>query len=409
MAETKITERFEFLTDVMVSYSGKEQRMQLRDSPRHFVSYNYDAMSAIEAQWLKAQVRTRSTDIYYIPMWQNVSYLSDDFKTGEALYIEKEFMFNFRHCDAIEIYVNDTVVDSQNIQKIVYGYGDGIIYLKNGLGEYLYKKNTYIMPMYRCVTQASDEISYPFSNGLSTVMNFRELISEPTIEIPNKYLNDYVYDIEGFNRYNLPTVVDNREVFLYEPQWLEDSIAMNVGKNMAEVDNLSGISKYDLKNTKSYDSYTIDILLPNKHMINNIIKFFFRACGRYKSFYAPSWVNDFNLVADINEKNNFIYIDMNFIYKYYANNARNKKIVIFTKAYSSYIFDVIGYTTGTIGKKTYGKIVLSKPVGINIAKEHVAMISFLNLVRFDADELRLDYESNVVANTSVTLKEVDDI
>ena len=37
------------------------------------------------------------------------------------------------------------------------------------------------------------------------------------------------------------------------------------------------------------------------------------------------------------------------------------------------------------------------------------MISFLNLVRFDSDELRLDYESNIVASTSVTLREVDDI
>ena len=91
------------------------------------------------------------------------------------------------------------------------------------------------------------------------------------------------------------------------------------------------------------------------------------------------------------------------------NNARNKKIVVFTKDYKSYIYDVIGYSTGIVNRKTYGKLILSKTADVNIPKEHVTMISFLNLVRFESDELRLDYESNVVALTSVTLKEVDDV
>ena len=126
MAETNITERFEFLTDIITSYDGKEQRIRLREHPRHFVSYDYDAMNSSEAQWLKAQLRMRSTDIYYIPMWHNISYLSEDFKTGKSLYIEKEYMYNFRHCDAIEIFFRDGVFSSPNIQKVVFGYGDGI-------------------------------------------------------------------------------------------------------------------------------------------------------------------------------------------------------------------------------------------------------------------------------------------
>lgn len=409
MAETNITERFEFLTDIITSYDGKEQRIRLREHPRHFVSYNYDAMNSSEAQWLKAQLRMRSTDIYYIPMWHNISYLSEDFKTGKSLYIEKEYMYNFRHCDAIEIFFRDGVFSSPNIQKVVFGYGDGIIYLNKKLDITLDKRNAYIVPMYKCVTQASNNINYPFSNGLETVMNFREVISSSTVEIPNKYLSEYVYDIPKFNRYSLPTVVDNREVFLYEPQWIDNSLDMSIGKNMTEADNLSGVMRYDLKNTKSYDSYTLDILLENKNMINNIIKFFYRVSGRYKSFYAPSWVNDFNVSVDITANSNFIYINIDFIYKYYVNNARNKKIVVFTKDYKSYIYDVIGYSTGIINRKTYGKLILSKTADVNIPKEHVTMISFLNLVRFESDELRLDYESNVVALTSVTLKEVDDV
>ena len=37
------------------------------------------------------------------------------------------------------------------------------------------------------------------------------------------------------------------------------------------------------------------------------------------------------------------------------------------------------------------------------------MVSFLNFVRLDSDELQLNYESNEVANTTLVMKEIDDV
>ena len=46
MADTKITERYEFKTDIITAWDGHEQRIKTRQLPRHFLTYDYSAMNA---------------------------------------------------------------------------------------------------------------------------------------------------------------------------------------------------------------------------------------------------------------------------------------------------------------------------------------------------------------------------
>ena len=69
---------------------------------------------------------------------------------------------------------------------------------------------------------------------------------------------------------------------------------------------------------------------------------------------------------------------------------------------------ISGHTYEMINKKRYGKIILGGTFDEAIKKDDISMISFLNLVRLDSDDLQIDYESNVVATTRLVFKEVDD-
>ena len=53
----RITESWEFKTDILTAYDGTEQRICTRKYPRHFLSYDYDAMNQFQSQMLRAQVR----------------------------------------------------------------------------------------------------------------------------------------------------------------------------------------------------------------------------------------------------------------------------------------------------------------------------------------------------------------
>lgn len=412
MASTKIVEKYSYLTSILSSYSGLEQRIKLRNIPNHLLSYDYAAVNSLEAQWLRAQMRKRQSDYTYIPMWHNVAMLSEDFMGGKALYIDNDYMYGFKNCDAIEIFIKEDVMqhDKLNMTKVVSRYEGNTIILKTTLDKFLSKLNTFILPLIRCSTQPATNMSYIYSNGTNLTMNFEDILYNPTFNISSNYINNYDYtNIKDFNLYNLPETYNNKEVFLNSPQWTEDdSLSLSIEKLTNKLDNQTGIFKYDLKNNKSYDSHTMNILLWEKKMIFNLIKFFNHMAGRYKSFYCPTWANDFNMVKPLAVGANAIYTELNDLFRYYLSNGRLKKIVIFTNDRKSYIFDILTYSYETIDNITYGKVVLSNPSTVSLGVDDIDMISFFNCVRFDSDDLQISYETCDIATSSLVMKEVDD-
>ena len=260
-------------------------------------------------------------------------------------------------------------------------------------------------------TPETASFSYIYSNGSNVTIAFEDIMFKTQMDIDGKYTYQYNFaDIVGFNRYNLPLTVTNKEVLLNEPQWVDDdSHTLSVSKNIVRLDNTSGIFKYDLKNSNSYDTHQTTFLLRNKRMINNMIKFFKHVQCRFKSFYAPSWVNDFEVAFDIKNGTNYINVELSEMYRYYLNNGRKKKIVIFTKDYKSYIADIMSYSYDTINDKDYGRLVLATSFPVYIRKEDVCMISFFNLVRLDSDEMTINFETVDVATVELVMKEVDDL
>lgn len=368
-------------------------------------------MDKFESQWMRGILRMRQSDIYYIPMWQNIFYLKEDFIAGGSeLIIDEEYMYNLYNCDAIEIFRRDDVLRGDiNIVRNIESFTKDSIGLRVAINENLSKENTYIYPLIKCTVQPTDMLRYVYSNGSNAVLNFEDVLYKPLVQIPYEHINDYQID-EHFNPYNLPDSVEGKLVLPFTPQWLDDeSQTFKVEKNVQRLDTETGIFEYDLKNTTSYDIHTMDIYLMSKKMINNMIRFFKRVSGMYKSFYAPTWANDIEIYGDIVAGRNFIYSKFNQFYNFYATNTRRKKIVVFTRSGKAHIFDVLTYGYEIRAGVKYGKIIFSSTFTNDIYKEDILMISYLNLVRFDSDELKLDYESNIVAHTSLVLKEVDDI
>ncbi len=217
-------------------------------------------------------------------------------------------------------------------------------------------------------------------------------------------------DWEHFNRYNLPATYNGYEILWHEPWWIDDDASsLAVEKSANRLDNKTGNFVYDLKNSNSYDTIAFETYMGNVKMVNNMIKFFNRMGGMFKAFYCPTWVNDFTPKWGIQFGKNTIYTELTVTYKMYATNTRKKSIVVFTKDYQSYIFDVAAYATEEINGIWYGKIVLTKNSNITIPVERIEMISYLDLVRFSDDALTLNYEANDVANVTLSMKEVDDI
>ena len=315
----------------------------------------------------------------------------------------------------IEIFVHDDANQGNiNIVRQVQGYHDssavGIITLKKYINKKLNPKNTWIFGLKRCSVQPTSDVSYMFSNGTSTVQNFEDLLDEtPYIALPDIFISQDE-DYAGKNRWKLPKYVGEYEILQIEPTWADDSsVKLSVDKATNRLDNETGMFWYDLKNVKSYDIHSYEITLLNQEMIHNMIRFFRRVSGKWKAFYYPTWVNDIKILDGIHQGSNYILTEWSLMTQFYANNKRKKKIVVFTKDWNSYIFDILTYADYTYNDKKVCKIILQTDSDVTIENDNILMVSYLNLVRFDNDDLQLNYESNEVANTSLVMREVDDL
>ena len=411
MADTKITEKYEFKTDIITSYTGTEQRIALRNEPRHYLSYDYTAMKPFEAQWLRAVARMKQSTTLYIPMWHTPVYLTEEALVDSKYFkIEETSMFDLRNSQAVMVFKEDSVKDINHYYRTV-SYGDGgVVGLYKKLNSPLNPKNAYVYPLIKCSLQPITSLKYVFSNGTDVTINFEDLQEKSPIIVPNKYLYDYYDNYKGRNPYNIPYKYNGSDVLTLAPQWIEDSsVTLDIQKQTVKLDNDIGVFSYDSKNDLSYDKNNYSLILMNKAEINNMVKFFYRVKGKYKSFYMPSWVNDFTSCFDIQAGNNFIYTEFDSLYKYYLSNSRKNKIIIFTKDFKSYILNVMSLTYEIIGNIKYGKLLLSSPIDMNLPLSNIKMMSYFNHVRLDDDTLQLNYESTQVAQVDITTMEVDDV
>lgn len=483
MAQTtngaKITESYEFKTDIITSYSGIEQRIKTRQVPRHYMSFDYDAINLYQAQWLRGMSRIPQNETWYVPLWCREVFLKEDFtEHGKILYIDTDYFYNLDGVEWIEVFFHDDFTQKEcNIVRRVDHYSSNAITLRKKIDIPLYAANTHIFPLIKCSVQPNGQINYIYSNGTKTSMSFEDLLIEPLINIPYNYRTEYDYgfdknqqlkqlkedtqykkgdiikingqyleckqggktekqsiDISNqhigidirygtaifsiispykgmaqFNRWNLPEKENGIDILLNEPQWVDDSdYSIEIDRNTNKLDTETGIFLYDMKNKFTYDTHTSSIILKDIKQINNMIKFFKNMSGMQKSFYAPTWVNDLEACMTIWGNKNVIYTIYTNLYKFYANNSRKKKIVVFTTDWQSYIFEIKSYTHEKIDNIDYGKLILTEEAGVTIPIEKIKMISYLNRVRFCSDKLTLNYESVTVAQTTLAMKEVDD-
>lgn len=409
MSGDNIKEQYEYKTSILTAYDGTEQRIKTRQHPRHIMNYEYHAMNTFQAQWLQGMSRMRQSDLYYVPMWHNVACLTEEFIGGKALYIGADYMYSFRNCDWIEIYFMHSGV---NIVRQVYDYRQsddgGVILLKDKIDRKLNPLNTWIFPLRQCSIKSDGELSYIYSAGTNMKMEFEDVLKPTTIDIPYSYISNFDTDIPLYNLYHMQEKYNDKLVFMFTPKWVDDSdTTISIDKNINRLDNESGVFTYDLKTTNSYDTNSWQYTLMNKKSINNMIKFFDRVGGMFKSFYCPSWVNDLEPCKDLKYNTNYIYTKFNKLYNFYFTNGRKKSIIIFTNDYKSYIYDISSWNYETVNKVKLGKVILQSPISVSIPLSNIRMISFFNLVRFNSDTLSLGYENTDIANVTLGFKEVD--
>lgn len=407
MADTKITEKYEFLTQIITAYDSSEQRMALRTNPRHYVSYNYDAMSATEAQWIRGILNMQQTDTIYIPQWQRTCDIVEDSVEGStSILLDSTDIWGFKNAYALMFFSEDAVNGGGEVYQIRHILTNNMVGLQKQLTSKKYIGIDHVVPLLNCYVQPTDSTTYTFSRGTTTVLNYEVLADQNAPLFPSIFDINTVESSDSDLKYGIPTSYNLVSIFRLEPIWIED-ISDKIEKNAEKLDNESGRIFYDSKSASIATTRDIKYTLTSRIDIDNLVKMFYRVKGMQTSFYIPSWLTDFEPAFDIGRNDMFFYTNLNSLYKFYANNNRRKLIIMFMNDYTVKIVKITAYSYETIDDVTYGKVYIESSFGILIRTRDINMISYLMRVRFNSDMMTLDYDTTFVADTTLSFKEVD--
>ena len=405
MADTKISETLEFLTQIHTAWVNTEQRMALRKYPRRYVSYEYIGMKPSQSQYLRALLYSKQTEQIEIPLWHAGCELPEQTFIGQSeIRLQTDKIWPYRGCrKAIFWYDDQRGGDPYILQSLL---GDGTLKLGEQMGKIYPARRTTVFPVAYAILQQEDKYNLYTSAHMSMQLNLELMTNEVMVPIPaslDEY-HDVPWQTKSPWQTALPTLYMGTEVFPIAPAW-NGNIAANFTRNANKLDNQTGMIRYDLKSMDTSETKEIEYIGLSRSEVHNLQRFFCRCKGQCKSFYAPTWLSDMVLAADAPAGQNYLLVEFPLFWKYYGSLARRKTIVVFLNNYTTKILSIGGFTTNDTGEM--GKVLLDSPLQTAIRKNSVAMISFLCRYRHDSDTMITNYETVGIASTAFTFAEVN--
>lgn len=401
-----ISEKISFLTNILTAWDGSEQRQALRREPRRYVSYDYTGMDAEQSERLRALIYHAQSTAISFPLWHAAAELPDNASSGQHdIVIPREYLWCYRNIGSVALWLDD--VRGGSVYDLKYITATGLLGLTGELGKEWKAIDTMVMPVFQGVLAMDDSFTSRTDIVSEMTLNFELLQNQNAPPFfPKQY--DVEYDEEipttwGYQR-GLPALYKGVEVWRYEPQWA-DNLDGKFTKNANRIDYDTGVFKFDPKSYNPSETREITYALKSRAMINNLARFFYRHKGAWKSFWAPTWICDMELLESVAAGSMQMNVKMLWYWKYYNKSGRRKKIVVFFKDGTCQILSISGYSRDQFN--TYGVVFLEEPLKKEIVRERVLMISFFCRYRFASDDLLIDYETSRVATASITLKEVD--
>lgn len=404
MAE-KITEKMVFMTQIMTSWDGAEQRMALRSEPRRYISYDYLGVESWHSQYLRMLTFGQQTQLVEFPLWHAASPLQDKLYKGQAsVRIEENALWGYRNIGGVELWTTDKIGGLKYGLK--YMTASGMLGINKQVLSDWEARSTTVIPVAVGVLSKEDKYVNLHSCLTSMTVNLELIRNQNAPTFPASF--DEFHD-ETVTRNVIPRGLPDRylgvEVFKAEPP-LEDDISSSYTRNANRLDNETGIFRFDLKSTETTETKSITYLGLSKEETHNFQRFFYRCKGMLKSFWAPTWLSDLELIGDMDAGQIYLLVKFNMYWKYYAKSKRRRTLVIFYWNGTAEILKIAGYTIDDTGQ--YGKLYLDNPLAHVLEKKKIEMISYFCRYRFASDELITDYETTGIARINFGLTEVDE-
>lgn len=382
--EAPVGEALEFLTDIITSINGKEQRIALRKNPRQVFDITY-ILDGADRQRMQSLLMDWTANVFGFPLWHEQVRLTAAVSAGTTTYqVTGADDVDFREGGLALIITDNNTFDVINITALT----DTEI-TANDPSTNAYPAGTLLMPLRAARIIGSVQ-------GTLRANNIEEF--RVRFEVTDNNTGALTGDVSAYSTYDGKVLFDDCNV-------MDESISTEYARRIYRIDNSTGKVDVSSSWTKNKKSSIKGFSLRNRGQIKAFRKMLAEIRGRQRSFWLPTFIEDLNVKANLTVGGSTLDID--FIgYTRFVQSRSPKNVfkITFTDGTSLVrtVESAIAVDSST------ERLTVNTTWPANRTVSEIRRVQFYELMRFDADSIPIQYPRIGLGNCRLPVTQVFD-
>lgn len=383
--ESPTTEVLSFLTDVIESLNGKEQRLSLRRNPRQRFRVEY-ALDENDRQRMQALLLDWMDSTFGFPLWHEQLRTTAAVSAGATVYqVNTTAETDFRVGGLAIVFTDANTFDVINITAI-----SGTTITGSDPSLNAYPAGTVIMPL-RTARIVSAVNGRRFIRKLETFLVEFEVTDNDTGALTGS--------TTGWSAYNSRVLLDDCNVV--DGQAIGESFSRRLyvlDNQTGKVDVRSAWDRYKRVHPKGFTARTRAQILKLRRLLLSLR-------GKQKAFYIPTFFDDLEVVANLTLGTSTIDIN-NIEYERHVQARDPQRIFRIEFTDGTNLIRVVQSASKI--SSTVERLTLDTTWPANRTIAEVSRIMFYELVRFDTDDFLITYPRVGLAQVEAPVRAVFD-
>lgn len=370
----------EWKTGVLASETGDEQRSALWAVPRLSQEYTALNLRAAESNYLKRKFWKHLAENWGIPIWTDRLRLAAPAAAGTRV-LSVSSLDNMEYKAGGRVILMDPANPDSYEAHAIASVGTGLITINTNL-VYTWPAGSRIAPVMICRISPRQRLKMRTDAYSEISIQAQEIKGSDAAKVETAgswpvYESKYVFSIR-------PTWARSPELqFLGDTRILEGLSRSVAWSNLAET--LLG-PRFDFQ-------------FSNRAAIRDLVTFFDVHRGRWKGFWIPTWSADLRLAGAVSAGSATIPIKDVKYSDYWAASEQQGRYLVFRLPGGPVYRKVVGWPSAT-------SLTLDSALGVDLSADAArgVPVHFLLPVRFDSDELKLTFETDSVAKTTISFR-----
>lgn len=374
-----ITERLEWLTDVLTAYDGTEQRVRLRNNARRAIEYAF-AVEGHDARLLEALTFGWGGRLYCLPVWWEADFLASGISAGATSVTVTDAALKDYRADGLAVFWRDS------------GFHEAVEILS--------------------VAGNTINLKLPLANAFPAgSIVCPAVLARLSGETPYAHVTDRI--VTGRARFEVDAALDRAPVEIgptfetsavldERPDRAED-VAETWARTLAILDNLTGIVMVDDTSGSPIIRRTYTWTLAGRQAIDRWKRWAAARAGRANALWLPTFADDLELTLPVGSGDTTLRVRNTLSAGYVGAHPLRAAVRIELNDGQVFHRRVTGITELDAATEAIG---LDSALGVVVNPADVRRMMWMGLARLDADALEIHYVTDSVAQIRTTFRMV---